>query len=272
MFDEIIGHTNVKQKLQSSILNNKLSHSYVFYGQNGIGKKTLALSLARKLLGVKNLESCVDFKLIKKVDGKQDITVEQVRNIIVNDVYISPASSKYKIYVIDDAGCMNLAAQNALLKTLEEPPLHAIIILIADSLNLLIPTIVSRTNNVFFNNLTTSQVKEVLLKLNITVDEKIFALSSGSVGQVLSIHQNNVISNLEEIIEYIKEKNILKLLNALGNLDLKNTVILDCFQRMLLNNEMYHLVDLIEETKIKLQNNISEEIEKTALAIKLCKK
>lgn len=271
MFDDVIGHETIKQKLHNSIIHNEISHAYVFYGQSGIGKKTLAFSLARQLLNVKKLEACVDFKLIKKAEGKQDITVEQIRTMLVNDVYISPASSKYKIYVIDDAGSMNSTAQNALLKTLEEPPSYAVIILITDSLNALIPTIVSRTNNVFFNNLTTVEVKQVLSNLNEVVDEKVFNLSSGSVGQALLIQQNNVISNLENIIEYIKTKNILKLLQAFGDLDLKNMVTLDCFQKLLLNNGLYELVDLIEQTKINMQNNTSEEIEKTALAIKLCR-
>lgn len=271
MFEDVIGHADVKEKIQNSIKYNQVSHAYVFYGQSGIGKKTLALSFARELLGIKKIESCVDFKLIKRAEGKQDITVEQIRTSLVTDMYVAPAASKYKVYIIDEAGTMNESAQNALLKTLEEPPSYVVIILIADSLNALIPTIVSRTNNIFFKNLTNNEIKQVLKCLGKNVDDKILDLSIGSVGQALSIQESNAIDTLENIIEHIKEKNILKVLLSFGNIDFKNPVILDCFQRLLLDNDLYDLVELIEKTKSNMQNNASEEVEKTALAIKLCK-
>lgn len=271
MFNDIVGHENIKRKLQEDIKYNELSHAYVFYGQSGIGKRTLALSLVKELLGTKNLEACVDFKLIKKADGKQDITVEQIRNTLVTDMYIAPAASKYKVYIIDDAGSMNESAQNALLKTLEEPPSYVIMILIANSLNSLIPTIISRTNNIFFKNLTIDEEKQVLNLLNKNIDERILKLSVGSVGQALDIQDNDIINCLENAIDYIKSKNILNLLLVFNNIDFKKTIILDCFQRLLLENALYELVDVVEAAKNSMQNNASEEIEKTALAIKLCR-
>ena len=133
MFENILGHDNVKKQLTSDFNEQKVSHAYLFLGTEGIGKKSLAIEFAKGLLGTNNLATCVDYKYIEKLPDKKEIIVEQVRNKIVNDVYVAPATGNYKVYIINDAHLLNTAAQNALLKTLEEPPKYVVIILITNN-------------------------------------------------------------------------------------------------------------------------------------------
>ena len=157
MFENILGHSGPKKIIAQSLHTGAISHAYTFYGKEGIGKLKIALEFSKKLLNNENLNNCVDFKLITKLEDKQNILVEQIRDEIISDVYIAPALGEYKVYIIDDADKMNSAAQNTLLKTLEEPPQSVIIILITSNIDALLPTILSRTSNIFFENLSMSE-------------------------------------------------------------------------------------------------------------------
>ena len=131
MFENIVGHEKQKEILSKSIETGNISHAYLFFGNSGIGKLKLACEFAKKILNTDNLESHPDFKLISKKEDKKDILVEQIRKEVIDDVYIVPAAGDRKVYIIDDAQDLNIAAQNTLLKTLEEPPKYIIIILVA---------------------------------------------------------------------------------------------------------------------------------------------
>jgi len=163
MFESVLGHDKIKKQLKSDFEESKVSHAYLFSGTEGIGKKTLAVDFARLLLNTEHLEACIDYKYIEKLPDKKEIIVEQVRNKIVNDVHIAPATGKYKVYIINDAHLLNVAAQNALLKTLEEPPQYVVIILITNNPKALLTTVLSRVKSLNFNKLTDEQL-EFLLK------------------------------------------------------------------------------------------------------------
>ena len=166
MFQEIIGNDKNKAILEKAIQNHNLLHSYLFVGREGIGKKMMARQFAKKILCLKpdsdmdqKCESCTmfdgenhpDYHEIRP-DGNT-IKIEQIRQMNAS-VMEKPIISKYKIFVIDDCDKMTKEAQNCLLKTLEEPPIYVIILLICSQENQLLSTIQSRCTKLQFYPLT----------------------------------------------------------------------------------------------------------------------
>ena len=124
-FDNIIGQDFAKKYLTNSIKKNKINHAYMFEGIDGIGKKKFSQELSKILLDTENIENSPDYINIHP-DGNS-IKIAQIRKL-QTDIIVKP-HKKYKIYIINQAESMTVEAQNALLKTLEEPPEYAIIIL-----------------------------------------------------------------------------------------------------------------------------------------------
>ena len=157
-YSDIIGHEDIVRHFKSSIELGKVSHAYILHGEKGVGKKTLANVVAKSLQCESgNPDPCGECKSCLQVESnnqpdiiwlKQEkpnvISVDEIRSQIVNDIDLKPYSSRYKIYIIPDAQMMNPQAQNALLKTLEEPPEYAIIILLTNNVDKFLPTILSR--------------------------------------------------------------------------------------------------------------------------------
>lgn len=157
-FSDIIGHEDIVKHFKSSIELGKVSHAYILNGEKGAGKRMLAGVVAKTL----QCESCEPDpcgtckSCLQAESGNQPdiiwithekpnvISVDEIRSQIVNDVDMKPYSSKYKIYIVPDAQLMNPQAQNAILKTLEEPPEYAIIMLLTTNVDKFLPTILSR--------------------------------------------------------------------------------------------------------------------------------
>lgn len=127
LFHNIIGNNAVKQKLQKSLEQNKVSHSYLFIGKQGIGKKLMAEDFAKGILESRSYDNNPDLLYIEP-DGNS-IKIEQIRQI-QKEIQEKPIVSGKKVCIIDDADKMTKEAQNCLLKTLEEPPTYATIILV----------------------------------------------------------------------------------------------------------------------------------------------
>ena len=156
-FGDVVGHTEIVKHLQNAIKSDKVSHAYIFNGEKGAGKKMLASIFAATLqCEGQGVEPCQDCASCKKESSKNHpdiinivhekpntISIDEIRTQLTNDVDIKPYG-KYKIYIINDAQLMTLQAQNALLKTIEEPPSYAIILLLTNNVNALLPTITSR--------------------------------------------------------------------------------------------------------------------------------
>lgn len=156
-FGDVIGREQIKEHLKNSIRLNKVSHAYIFCGEDGIGKNFVADIYAATLQCEEHGEepcgkckSCMQAEsrnhpdIIHVLHEKASIGVEDIRLQLNSDISIKPYSSRYKIYIIDEAEKMTEAAQNALLKTIEEPPEYAVIILLTNNLNVILPTIQSR--------------------------------------------------------------------------------------------------------------------------------
>ena len=193
MFEKVIGHDEQKEILSNDISQGRVSHAYAFVGPNGIGKKMLAREFAKKLLQVDDLDVAIDYKQISRIEGKKNILREQIRREIVDDVYIAPARGDYKVYVVDNADFLNEEAQNALLKTLEEPPSYVCIILITENLQKFLPTIISRVKQVTFSKLSDNDIKKYcnINSLNILLDNEMKIYIDGSIGKLTSLNDKD---------------------------------------------------------------------------------
>ena len=156
-FRDVIGRERITEHLQNTIRLNRVSHGYIFDGEEGIGKNFIAdIFVAALQCEVYSGEPCGECKSCLQAAGgnhpdiirirreKATIGVDDIRGQLNNTIAIKPYNSRYKIYIINEAEKMTEAAQNALLKTIEEPPEYAVILLLTDNMNMLLPTVLSR--------------------------------------------------------------------------------------------------------------------------------
>lgn len=177
-FKDIIGQDNVKKHLQRGITQGNISHAYIINGETGSGRRLLASALTKTLLcqhptpegdacGV--CKSCLQAESNNHPDvrfvthEKASISVDDIREQLVNDISIKPYSSNYKVYIIPDANRMTEQAQNALLKTIEEPPAYAVIVLLTESADTLLETIQSRCIVLNTRPLDKDEIKQYLI-------------------------------------------------------------------------------------------------------------
>lgn len=146
--DEIVGQEHITETLRRAIASGKISHAYLFTGPRGVGKTSIARILAHELNGVQYSGEDNHLDIIE-IDAASNGGVEEVRDLR-DKVYIAPSSGKFKVYIIDEVHMMTTSAFNALLKTLEEPPAHAVFILATTEAHKLPATIISRTQRFTF--------------------------------------------------------------------------------------------------------------------------
>lgn len=273
----IIGHIEIIDKLNTLISNNEVAHSYIFNGPEGIGKKLVAIQFAKNILCGNDEKEKIsfdngnhpDFKLIEP-DEKGTIKIETIREI-VKDILVKPIVSKYKVYIIDQSDTITTQAQNALLKTLEEPPQYAIIILLTSRYNSLLSTIRSRSQKLDFKKLQNSDIIKYMNdnKINIDLEENILTnLINGSIGNI-----QKVLDNIEPINKLIQFSNEIDKLNivqinkfAQQLLEYKNEILilLDYLQTIMYINEKSvktsEYIKIIEDTKRNILGNINFEI------------
>ena len=264
MFERVIGHEDKKKYFENIIKNHNISHCYIFSGNDGIGKLTFAKQIAKNILNTDNLDTCIDYKFITKHEEKKDIVVEQIRKEIINDVYIKPISGEYKVYIIDEAQNLNIAAQNALLKTLEEPPKHIVIILICSNINKILPTILSRVSKLNFNGLRNEQIQNYLKdKLNTTLPLNVLEYVGGSIGKAISIVNNNLNEKYEQIdslVESFQKKEVINALDLASEIDFNNNDLLEYLEFRMFKNNMYSSIRYIHKASIRLRNNGNYDI------------
>ena len=198
-FDDVVGQKIVVKTLENAIRNNKISHSYIFYGPRGTGKTTLAKIMARavnckhqdgKLLcdSCKNCivskeNECVD---IIEIDAASNNGVDEIREL-KSKVNLVPSSLDYKIYIIDEVHMLSMGAFNALLKTIEEPPAHSIFILATTEIDKVPETIISRCQTFSFERVSNNDIVKRLRYVsdleNINIsDEVLYEIARVSEG------------------------------------------------------------------------------------------
>ena len=284
MFENIIGNDEIKEELKKTINTKKIANSYIFSGIEGIGKRQLAREFAKNIMCLQGgdckdtCESCKKFEEksnpnyeeINSNEYKKDIiTIDQIREKIVNKAYEKPIISNKKIYVINDADKMNEPAQNALLKTLEEPPHYVVIILIVSNDNAILPTIKSRCVIVKFNSLTNDEIKKIIGNVS---DEELEILNGSLKGY----------SEIEEkVVQYKEIKNTIErlkndqLLDVLNNSDIlyqgKDEAInlLNYMNIYLFKENLFDEIKYVEEAKKKILYNNNYEMTIDNLLMKM---
>ena len=273
MFEDILGNSANKEYLENSFKQNKISHSYIFSGKKGIGKKLFAIEFAKNIL-CKTEEDKVkfeanshpDFKIVKP-DGTS-IKISQVRELQMK-ISEKPVMADRKIYIIDDADLMTEESQNCFLKTLEEPPEYAIIILIVSSEGSLLTTVKSRCVILKFNDLSNEEIKSKYSNL----DEDALRLLSGSLEKIDSIEEEKETLNaLKEFAKALKEKSLEECF-SLGDVLYSNKdkaiELLEYLEHIFFEGKDYDAVDVIEKTKKKVMsyNNYEMSIDNMILNI-----
>lgn len=177
-FDTVVGQEALTETLKNAIATDKLAHAYLFCGPRGVGKTTCARIFAKTINclnptetgeACNSCESCVAFNEqrsynIHELDAASNNSVEDIRQL-VEMVRIPPQIGKYKVYIIDEVHMLSTAAFNAFLKTLEEPPRHAVFILATTEKHKILPTILSRCQIYDFNRISVSSIVNHLLKV-----------------------------------------------------------------------------------------------------------
>ena len=304
-FNNIIGQEFAKKYMTSSIKNDKINHAYMFEGIDGIGKDLFAKKFGSILINIENVENSPDY--IKIEPTGSSIKIAQIREL-QSDIVIKPHSN-YKIYVINHSEKMTVESQNALLKTLEEPPEYAIIILITNNKESLLPTIKSRCEIIKFLPISIMDLKKYLMDRGIEENRAIVLanFSRGSIEKALELSESTdfliMRDDIQKYIQFILEKNMVEILNISTDIDKykdKIIVVLDmmvnyfrdmmmCMGRvdkdMIINgdritfiqnmskkitySQVSKIIDIIEETKSKIRSNCNFSVSIQVMALNI---
>ncbi len=243
-FYSIIGQEQIKEHMQNALQMQKISHAYIIHGEKSTGKEFVARVFAMALQCEKGgAEPCNECHSCKQALSKNQpdiiylthekpntISVEDIRLQVNNDVAIKPYSSKYKVYIINEAEKMTVQAQNAILKTLEEPPAYVVILLLVSNLQTLLPTILSRCVTLNMKPVSDTLVRKYLMEELKVPDYRAdvcVAFARGNIGKAKALASSEEFDNvknealallkhvhdmeLQEIIQAVKKINEYKL-------------------------------------------------------------
>ncbi|WP_096549943.1 DNA polymerase III subunit gamma/tau [Ureibacillus thermosphaericus] len=256
-FREMSGQTHVKRTLQNALLANKTTHAYLFSGPRGTGKTSTAKIFAKALNCEKapTNEPCNECPTCRSItegshpdviefDAASNSRVEEIRDII-EKVRFAPVSARYKVYIIDEVHMLSTSAFNALLKTLEEPPSHAVFILATTEPHKLPATIISRCQRFDFKRLSSNDIVErmklVLEDINLPFEEQALKV----IAQAASGGMRDALSLLDQVVSFSGEK--LTLENALL---VSGSISQDVFYDMVValkEKDIAHVLSLLEE-------------------------
>ncbi len=223
-FDNIVGNSKIKDFLNQSIDEKHVSHSYLFVGIDGIGKTLFAREFAKKILCLNgkgdSCESCIKWDSNNHPDFLQiepennTIKIEQIRNM-QEEISVKPIASNKKVFLIVNSDCMTKEAQNCLLKTLEEPPEYATIILTTSNESKLLNTIKSRCMKIPFQKIEENELEEYAKNvLNLNLSKEFIKICEGSIGKLLEIEEDKEIyTGVNSLLDNIERYNFTTLIN-----------------------------------------------------------
>lgn len=238
-FAEIYGHDRIKEHLQRAIELGKVSHAYIFNGSLGAGKKEIALLFSKtlqceqgKMEPCNACHSCIQADSANQPDiiwvhheKPGSIGVDDIRDQVIGDMQIKPYSSKYKIYIIDEAEKLTVQAQNALLKTIEEPPAYGIVILLTTNADIFLQTILSRCVRLDFKPVSDELVRKYLKDHYEVTDYEVrfaIAFAQGNIGRAVTIVTSREFAQLKEevmhVIRYAKEMTVSEIMAEVKNI------------------------------------------------------
>lgn len=234
-FKDIVGHEEIIKHFKSSIEQNKVAHAYIINGEADSGKKMLARTFAATLQCEGNgISPCNACKSCNKVatgnhpdiitithEKEGLISVDEIRTQLIDDVYTKPYESKYKIYIIPDAELLNIQAQNAILKTIEEPPAYAVIMLLTSNINKLLETVRSRCIILNTKPIRERDMLTYLKGMGLNEDKAYFCLdfAQGNLGKAIKLANNEeytrIIDSVVSVLKKIHEMDVDDLSAAL---------------------------------------------------------
>ncbi len=304
-FQDIIGQEQIKEHLRNALSTGKVSHAYLLNGEKSSGKEFIAKVFAMALQCEKGeLEPCQECHsckqalsnnhpdIIRVVHEKPNtISVDDIRKQVNGDVALKPYSSARKVYLITEAEKMTVQAQNALLKTLEEPPSYAVILLMTSNVNTLLPTILSRCVMLHMKPVPDMLVKEYLCRQLQVPDYKAevcAAFARGNIGKAKALASSedfeNIKSDVLSLLKYIQDMELNEIIAAVKKASEYKLEINDyldiCaiwYRDVLLfkaTNDVNHLVfrDEIQALRRAAQRSSYEGIETIIKALDTAKK
>ncbi|CCY58559.1 putative uncharacterized protein [Clostridium sp. CAG:632] len=253
-FRDVVGHESIIGHFKSSIEQGKVAHAYLIHGEKGTGKKMLAGLFAKTLqCEAGGTDPCGTCRSCIQCDsGNQPdiiwvthekptvISVDDIREQVNNDIIIKPYSSRYKIYIIPEAELMNPQAQNALLKTIEEPPEYAIIMLLTNNLDKMLPTILSRCITLNLKPVGELDMMEYLSRMGIPQAKAKFCVgfAFGNLGKAVRLatseEYNEIKHDCVQILKDINRMEIYDLIDAVKKMSKYKLDIYDYLDIMMM--------------------------------------
>ncbi len=234
-FKDVIGHKDIISYIQSAVTSDQVSHAYILNGERGSGKKMLANLFAQTLLCEKggpdpcgHCHSCMQAQsgnhpdIIRVTHEKPNsISVDDIREQVNQTVDIRPYEGPYKVYIIPQAEMMTVQAQNALLKTLEEPPAYVVLLLLTENADQLLPTITSRCVMLKLRNIKDTLIKKYLVEQLGVPESKAdmcTAFAQGNVGRATMLAQSEHFNEIREeaiqLLKYVDEMSLNEIMKA----------------------------------------------------------
>ena len=238
-FKDVVGHKDIINYIRNAVREDKVSHAYILNGERGAGKKMLANLFAATLLCEKGgpdpcneCHSCRQAEsgnhpdIIKVTHEKPNsISVDDIREQVNNTIMIKPYQGPYKVYIIPQADMMTPQAQNALLKTIEEPPEYAVIMLLTENADTLLPTINSRCVMLKLRNIQDTLIKKYLMETMQVPDYKAdmcTAFAQGNMGRAIMLanseHFNEIRDEAVQLLKYINEMELSEIVQAVSRI------------------------------------------------------
>lgn len=305
-FKNVVGHKDIIQYIENAVKENKVSHAYIFNGEKGVGKKLLARLFAMRLQCQAPMEdgaacgqcqSCLQIMHNNHPDviwvtheKPTSIGVNDIRVQLNQDMGIKPYNSKHKIYIVPDADLMTVEAQNALLKTLEEPPEYGMILLLTENAEILLPTIRSRCVILKLRNVKDVLIKKYLMEKMQVPDYKAdicVAFAQGNMGRAIMLaeseHFNEIRTQAIELLTSINSMELYEVIAAVKSITsfkLEITDYLDIisiwYRDVLIykatkNPERVVFSDQLEHIKERTEKSSYEGIEKILQSIETAK-
>ena len=254
-FSEILGHEQIIEHLQNAIKLQKVSHADILDGDEGAGKNMLARAFAQTLQCERGgTEPCGECHSCKQaLSGNQpdiitvthekpaSIGVEDIRGQLCGDIQIKPYSSPYKIYIVDEAEKMTVQAQNALLKTIEEPPAYGVIMLLTTNADAFLPTILSRCVTLKLRPVKNEIIRPYLMEKYHIPDyqaEVCTAFARGNVGKAERLAQSEQFAELKShllhLLRHLRDMEVYELTEAVRSVSEYKTEINDYLDLMAL--------------------------------------
>lgn len=247
-FKDVVGHKDILKYISSAVENNRVSYAYILNGERGSGKKMLANLFAMTLLcetgdnepcgkchSCKQAESGNHPDIIRVTHEKPNsISVDDIRTQVNNTVDIKPYQGPYKVYIIPQADMMTPQAQNAILKTIEEPPSYAVFLLLTENAETLLPTINSRCVMLKLRNIKDTLIKKYLMENLEIPDYKAdmcTAFAQGNMGRAIMLansdHFNEIREEAVQLLKHINEMELNEIVAAVKNISVYKLEITD---------------------------------------------